>query len=196
MPTCPNCGSYVPLGNHSCSCGTTIRYDDEYDDSGYSIVEQMMDRERLMQENPYDEDFFNELHHQQASPIMIEHMDDGISYLKKKFNATLDDVTVMGNVAIFKLKVEDKYYDATFRATYDMTNSFGSVELLKETVTPDFTRLYHDMEFKKIITEKENEMGFEFRFCKLAIIGDAFLIDAHFENRSYLVDLDEMILLE
>ncbi|WP_407379230.1 hypothetical protein [Methanobrevibacter sp.] len=24
MPTCPNCGSYVPLGNHSCSCGTSI----------------------------------------------------------------------------------------------------------------------------------------------------------------------------
>ena len=24
MPTCPNCGSYVPLGNHSCSCGTSM----------------------------------------------------------------------------------------------------------------------------------------------------------------------------
>lgn len=29
MPTCPNCGSYIPLGNHSCSCGTTLRYDYE-----------------------------------------------------------------------------------------------------------------------------------------------------------------------
>lgn len=39
MPTCPNCGSYVPLGNHSCSCGTTIGsrsrdYDDESRHSG------------------------------------------------------------------------------------------------------------------------------------------------------------------
>ena len=24
MPYCPNCGSYIPLGNHSCSCGTTM----------------------------------------------------------------------------------------------------------------------------------------------------------------------------
>lgn len=34
MPTCPNCGSYVPLGNHSCSCGTSMgsrhsRYDEK-----------------------------------------------------------------------------------------------------------------------------------------------------------------------
>lgn len=122
-------------------------------------------------------------------------MNRKLTYLKKKFNAKLDDVAVMGNIAIFKLKGHEKYYDAIFRANFDMSNAFNEMNLLKQLVIPDFTRLYQNSEFQKIVKQKEKETGFKFRFCKLAIIDESFLVDAHFENRSYLVDLDEMKLI-
>ena len=71
MPTCPNCGSYIPLGNHSCSCGTTIRYDDEEDDyeeqsrrawhAEALIWLKKQSEAKRRGENPYDNDLLNEL---------------------------------------------------------------------------------------------------------------------------------------
>ena len=94
MPTCPNCGSYIPLGNHSCSCGTTIRYDDEedqermYDDAAEHRRRRQRYLEKLQGENPYEDDFFNELHHRAVSSILIQNMDDKLRILKNNFKAT------------------------------------------------------------------------------------------------------------
>ena len=100
MPTCQNCGSYIPLGDHSCCCGTTIRYDVEDDEERRydEAVEYRRRRqrylERIQNENPYDEDFFNELHHRDVSVMLIKKMNDQLSDLKNRFNASLDHVDV------------------------------------------------------------------------------------------------------
>ena len=79
MPICPNCGSYVPLGNHSCECGTTISddlKDGEYgNDLLFTLDKRRKDRQR-QEENPYEDDFFNDLHHQWVSPYLIDRMND------------------------------------------------------------------------------------------------------------------------
>ena len=203
MPTCPNCGSYIPLGNHSCSCGTTIRYaDDDDDERRYSEWEairrrQMEYRRQRQRENPYEDDFFNDLHHKGASSMLLSNMNSQVQFLKDRFNAKLDDVVVIGNLAIFVLEVHEEYFDAKFRASFDMTNSFGDLVLLKDTVVPDFERLYSNEEFQRLIASTESKTGYKFEFCKVLIIDDTLMVSAYFDNGgAWTVDLDDMSLVE
>lgn len=201
MPTCPNCGSYIPLGNHSCSCGTTIRYVDDVDEEKYEkeMEFQSMRRrhlKKLQTENPYDDDFFNELHHNAVSPILVRNMNDQISILKNNFNATLEDAEIFGHLAIFTLKVTEKLFDATFKATFDMANAFNDVVVVYETVTPDFSRLYSNEEFRKLIKSTERKTGYKFKFCKAIIVGYEVMVSAYFDNGgAWTVDLDDMSLV-
>ena len=98
LPFCPNCGSYVPLGNHSCDCGTTIGYDYEYDCEDDWVFQEEKRREILkrQKENPYDDDFFNDLHHQGVSPYLINRMNEGIQKLKDDLGVELKDADVRG----------------------------------------------------------------------------------------------------
>lgn len=103
MPTCPNCGSYIPLGNHSCSCGTTIRYVDEeqerrHDEAVKYRTQRHEYLEMLQNENPYEDDFFNELHHNAVSEILIRNMNENVQNVKRNYNAELDHVDVMGSL--------------------------------------------------------------------------------------------------
>lgn len=81
MPTCPNCGSYIPLGDHSCSCGTTIRYDEPQEESsGYAY-------EIAPDDNPYDYDFLNDFYHNYENEIYLNQMNRGIAEIEQKYNA-------------------------------------------------------------------------------------------------------------
>ncbi len=202
MPTCPNCGSYIPLGNHSCSCGTTIRYDDEedlermYDDAAEHRRRRQKYLEKLQSENPYEDDFFNDLHHRAVSSILIRNMDDKLRILKNNFNAELDHVDVMGDLAIFTLKVQEEYFDATFKATFDMSNAFNRMVLQENLVTPDFKKLYSNEEFRNLIRSTENKTGYKFKFCKILIIDNTLMVSAYFDNGgAWTVDLEKMELI-
>ncbi len=91
------------MGNHSCSCGTTIRYvDDEQerrDDEALKYRRQRQEYlERLQSENPYEDDFFNELYHNAVSGILIRNMNEKVQIMKRNYNAELDHVDVMGSL--------------------------------------------------------------------------------------------------
>ncbi len=204
MPFCPNCGSYIPLGNHSCSCGTTIRYeDDDYEEESrhdseaeaFRRFKKQTEAERRS-ENPYNNDFFNELHHEGVSALMINNMNEGLSYLYTRYGLEWDGVTFISPLIIFTLKKNDEYFDATIKASYDVTSSFNDVVLLKETITPDFTRLYSDDKFKRIIREMEEKTNTKFHFCRLLIVDYTFMVSAVFDIRGYIVDLENMRLVE
>ena len=72
MPICPNCGSYILLGNHSCDCGTTISDDFEEDYEGGRPL-------RPKDENPYRYDFLNDLYHDYFDILPLEQMDKDIA---------------------------------------------------------------------------------------------------------------------
>ena len=40
MPICPNCGSYVSEGSHTCSCGTSFSYNSSYEKEEYEDPEE------------------------------------------------------------------------------------------------------------------------------------------------------------
>lgn len=192
MPICPNCGSYIPLGNHSCECGTTIGYDD---DSDYSSGGS--EKQRILHENPYDEDFFNELYHNDISPFSINRMVEGVRELEDKFSAKLDDASFHNGAVYFALKHENEYYGATLRAYFDLSDPFRGVVLFNDIVTPDFSRLYSNEEFRKVIFEKEKEKNSKFHYCRLLIIDGVLMVSAVFDERGYIVDFDDdMTLIE
>jgi len=99
------------LGNHSCGCGTTIRYD---------AVERRRRRKdhlrKLQDENPYERTFSMNFI-KGTSSILIRNMNDKLQILKNNYNAKLDHVDVMGDLAIFALKVQEEYFDTTFKAS-------------------------------------------------------------------------------
>lgn len=206
MPTCPNCGSYIPLGNHSCSCGTTIRYDDDDEDyeeqsrrsseAEYYRNLQKQEEIRRRSENPYDNDFLNELHHDGFSPMMIERIKEDLWLLNNNYGLEVDDAEFYNPLLIFTLKKHNEYFDATVKASFDTTNSFNDIVLLKELVTPDLTRLYSNEQFKKIIREMEEKTDSEFHYCRVLIVDYEFMVSAVFDNRGYIVDLENMRLVE
>ena len=140
--------------------------------------------------------FFNELHHEGVSALMINNMNEGLSYLNTRYGLEWDGVTFISPLIIFTLKKNHEYFDATIKATYDVTSSFNDVVLLKETITPDFTRLYSNDRFKMIIREMEEKTNTQFHFCRLLIVDYEFMVSAVFDIRGYIVDLENMKLVE
>ena len=189
MPICPNCGSYIPLGNHSCECGTTIGYDEDLEDSS-QIIDQIY-KERRKNENPYEDDFFNEMHHEGFSPYLINSMDEGIRRLKNRYSARLENASFHNNMVFFDLKHENEYYDATLRASFDLSSAFNDVILYRDIVTPDFTKLYSNERFRKVIREKEREKNSKFHYCRLLIVDDMMMVSAVFDERGYIIDFDD-----
>ena len=168
-----------------------------YDDAAEHRRRRQRYLEKLQGENPYEDDFFNELHHRAVSSILIQNMNDKLSILKNNFNAKLDHVDVMGDLAIFTLKVQEDYFDATFKATYDMSNAFNRMVLQENLVTPDFKKLYSNDEFRNLIRSTEKRTGYKFKFCKILIIDNTLMVSAYFDNGgAWTVDLDNMSLVE
>ena len=175
MPTCPNCGSYVSLGNHSCSCGTTIRYDDS------DKKEYLSQRERL--DNPYDYDFLNELYHNYSLTITcLEEMNTKIGEVEEKFSANFRDYSIAGPFFILSFTVEAPYFDAVIRASFDSTYAYNEMKMIEDIVTPDFSKLYASKEFRTLVREKENEIEFKFMSCTMKILGDEITISVNFEG--------------
>ena len=166
MPTCPNCGSYIPLGNHSCSCGTTIGYDDdseEYDDYPQQPINT---RQRIQNEYPYEYDFFNDLYHMFIPKFTLDRMYRELKKLEEKYDAKFVKGDVSGRTAFLNLLKEDKYFDAILRTSYHMDNEFDRMEIMKDTITPDFSKLYASEEIKKIISEMEEKTNTKFHLSK------------------------------
>lgn len=193
MPTCPNCGSYIPLGDHSCSCGTTIGYDDDIEED-YSTGRQEY-LEWLKEQNPYDHEFFNELLHHEYSKFMIDRMYEGVNDLKEKYGAELSEAEVYNNMAFFNLFVEEKYYDATLRATFHLDNAFDDVTVIQDIITPDFTKTYSSEEVKKIIREMEARTDSRFHYFRMLLVSGVIMVSAVFDDRGYIVDFDNMELV-
>ena len=206
MPTCPNCGSYIPLGNHSCSCGTTIRYDD--DDEDYEEQSRRASHAEALiwlkkqaeakrrSENPYDNDLLNELHHEGAPSKMLDKMSEGLWLLNNNYGLEWDDYEFLGPLLIFILKKHHDYFDVKIRAKYNLESIYNEVVLLEDTVIPDFTRLYSNDQFKKIVREMEEKTDSKFHFCRVVIIGYEFMVSAVFDDRGYIVDFENMRLVE
>ena len=190
------------MGNHSCSCGTTIRYvDDEQERRDDEAVKYRRQRqeylERLQSENPYEDDFFNELYHNAVSGILIRNMNEKVQIMKRNYNAELDHVDVMGELVIFTFKVTEEYFDATFKASFGMSSPFNRMTLVSETTVGDFSRLYSNEVFRKLIRATEKRTGHKFRFCKAMIIDYTVMVSAYFDNGgAFTIDLDNMCLLE
>lgn len=189
MPFCPNCGSYIPLGNHSCSCGTHIRYDFE-DGAEYGGGSSKP------QDNPYDSDFLNELYHEGVSPYIVDRIAEGITGLENKFGCEFEGGEVYNNIAYLNLKFTGKYFDATLRATYGLDDGFDDVTLLKDIITPDFSKLYSSEEIKKLILEMEAKTNSKFHHFKILIVEDTIMISAIFDFRGYIIDFENMCLIE
>ena len=206
MPTCPNCGSYIPLGNHSCSCGTTIRYDD--DDEDYEEQSRRASHAEALiwlkkqaeakrrSENPYDNDLLNKLHHEGAPSKMLEKMSEGLWLLNNNYGLEWEDYEFLDPLLIFILKKHHDYFDVKIRAKYNVESVYNEVVLLEDTVIPDFTRLYSNDQFKKIVREMEEKTDSKFHFCRVVIIGYEFMVSAVFDDRGYIVDFENMRLVE
>lgn len=175
MPTCPNCGSYVPLGNHSCSCGTTIRHDDSYKEDTRTYSNTRTD-------NPYDYDILNELYHNNYLNITcLDEMNRKISEVEDKFSARYRDYSITGKFFIFSFSVEVKYYNAIIRAAFDNSYAYNDFESIEDIVTPDLSKLYSSEEFKELVKNKEKELDAKFISCTLRILGDELTISVNFE---------------
>lgn len=204
MPTCPNCGSYVPLGNHSCSCGTTIRSrEDDYLEEQqemkrlkhqYFLEEQRKELMQRKKENPYKYDFLNDLYHEGGNEIYLERMDEGISEIEEKFSAKFDGIYSHGSAIFFKFLVETEYYDAIIRASYDTSYAYNYVELITDIVTPYFEKLYSNQNFRNLVKKTESEINAKFKYCDIVILGNELVIYAYFENRRFFLDVDNMVL--
>ena len=205
MPTCPNCGSYIPLGNHSCSCGTTIRYDDDDDYEEQSrrashaealvwLKKQAAAKRRS--ENPYGNDFLNELHHEGVPSKMLNSMNEGLWLLNNNYGLEWDDFEFLDPIIIFILKKHHDYFDVRIRAKYNIESEYNEVVLLKDSIIPDLTKLYSNDQFKKIVKEMEEKTDSKFHFCRVYLIDYEFMVSAVFDNRGYIVDLENMRLVE
>ena len=204
MPTCPNCGSYVPLGNHSCSCGTTIgSRDDEYLEEmkemerlkhQYFLEEQRKELMQRRKENPYKQDFLNDLYHEGAKEIYLERMDEGISEIEEKFSAKFNGIYFHNSAIFFKFLVETEYYDAIIRACYDISYAYNYVELITDIVTPYFDKLYSNQDFRNLVKMTESKINAKFRYCEIVILGKELVVYAYFENRRFFLDVDNMVL--
>ena len=185
MPTCPNCGAYIPLGESMCSCGASFRNYDYEDDSDFQI-------ERRENENPYKYDFFNQLYHESAPLDLIDNMYMELINLLNKLDGELDSVSIYKTAAFFKIVKKTKYYDAILRAHFDMSNPSNEIVLDQTAVTPDFTKLYKSEEIKKMINVSEKELNSIFLHFNIALNGYEVIVYAVFENRGYMIDFDNM----
>lgn len=93
-------------------------------------------------------------------------MNDNLQILKNNFNAKLDHVDVMGDLAIFTLKVQEEYFDTIFKATYDMSSAFNRMVLQEDLVTSDFKKLYSNEEFRNLINQLKIKPAINSSFAK------------------------------
>ena len=190
MPTCPNCGTIVLEGEPYCShCGTTfVWYDDEED--AFESQEGKWHREYL---TPYDIDFFNELYNStDLSFGKINEMYEGVIDIQNRFSCKLGDVELIGETLLFKFPIKNEYYDLTLRATCNINTSYG-FNFFEDIQLGDFSKLYKNQEFRKIVREKEAELGLKFKGCRARILGNEIYVSATFGESYYLnVNLEKM----
>ena len=91
---------------------------------------------------------------------------------------------------------KDKYYDARLKATYDLSSAFNHVKFHTNLVIPDFSRMYADDEFIKLIKKSEKELNQKFQHCKLNVGLDWMEVLVMFDGWGHTLDLDRMELLD
>ena len=199
MPLCPNCGEIVMEGDSFCShCGAHFVWDFDDEDEPKNSHQREIEiiKQQRKNECPYKDDFFNDLYHKGVSQIWLDHMSEGIEDLERKFDAELSDVSLYNNIVHFELTKKDKYFDAILRASFDLSTAFNDVIFYKDIVTPDFSKLYSNDEFRQLIAKTEIEKNSKFHYCRLLVIDDTLMISAVFDDRGYIVDLENMCLIE
>ena len=187
MPICPNCGSYILLGNHSCDCGTTISDDFEEDYEGGRPL-------RPKDENPYRYDFLNDLYHDYFDILPLEQMDKDIAEIEEKYSAKFKDYNYSSQIFYLNFFVEAKYFDAIIRASYDSSYAYNDFELIRDIVTPHLTKLYSSEEFKQLVQKTEKEIDSKFMHCSLGFIGDELTISVFFEGlKTFFLNGNDLI---
>ncbi|WP_295603333.1 hypothetical protein [uncultured Methanobrevibacter sp.] len=88
-------------------------------------------------------------------------------------------------------------FDATFKARFVMSSPFNRLALLEDLVVANFSRLYSNEEFIKLIRLTEKRTGHRFSFCKAMIVDYTVMVSAYFDNGgAWTVGLDNMCLIE
>ena len=77
-----------------------------------------------------------------------------------------------GEIVVFYLIKYDKYFDASLKASYNLSSAFNKVKFHNNLVIPDFSKLYADEEFKNLIKRSEAEKNSKFHGCKLQVYDD------------------------
>lgn len=199
MPTCPNCGSYIPLGNHSCSCGTTLRYDYEPIEEKEEEIDLLEDLQFLARkkvvpkkrsQDPYNYDFLNKLDEKGHNPIFLNQMNNEIAEIEEKYNAKLYEFSVYKHMVFFNFLVERNCYDAILSAYYDTTYGYNYFEISKDIITPKFEKLYSNDKFKRLILKTQEEINEKFQYCRIFLFGDEFVLKVYFENQQFFLDDD------
>ena len=190
MPTCPNCGTIVLEGEPYCShCGATFVWNDNEEDD----FESQGGRQHREYLTPYDIDFFNELYNStELSVAKINEMYDGVIDIQNRFSCKLGDIELIGEILLFKFPIENEYYDLTLRATCNINTSYG-FNFFEDIQLGDFSKLYKNQDFRKIVREKEAELELPFKGCRARILGNEIYVSATFGEGYYLnVNLEKM----
>ena len=116
--------------------------------------------------------------------------------LLNKLDAELDSVSIYKTATFFKIVKKIQYYDAIMRAHFDMSNAPNEIVLDRTAVTPDFTKLYQSEEIKKLIKDSQKELDSIFFHFKMVLNDYEVIVYAVFEDRGYMIDFDNMELLE
>ncbi len=109
-------------------------------------------------------------------------MDEQIAEIEEKYSAKFRDYLTSGPVFILSFDVEEKYFDAIIRASYDSSYAYNDVEIIEDIVTPDLSKLYSSEEFRRLVREKEKEINSKFVSCKLRFLGGDLRIFVSFQG--------------
>lgn len=189
MPTCPDCGSIIMEGDPYCThCGAQIVWSEEvFHNNEYEPpkIRQCGDKK--------EDDFFQTCCDLGFPAFLVCQMQDYLSEVKSEFNVRFKGTDHVDMGLIFNLEGERKYYDIYLSATF-----FFSGFYIKQfyfdpyDVTADFTKLYDDEDFKRLIKRTEDERGSKFLHCEIGYIPGAYLVSAIFDDGKYYINLDKM----
>ena len=189
MPTCPDCGSIIMEGDPYCThCGAHLVWSEEVShNEGY-------EQPTIRKSGDKKEDAFFKACCELGFPaFLVCQMQDHLSEVKSKFDVRFKDTGQFGMNLAINLKGERKHYDIFLRVIF-MFSGFYLKECYfnPHDVTADFTRLYRDPDFKRMIKNAEDERGSKFLHCEIAYTPGGYLVSAIFDDGKYHINLDEM----
>ena len=138
MPTCPNCGTIIMEGDPYCShCGSHLQWN-MGGDSNDSFT--AYDRNALLKEEYeyYDKEMIKEEAYKYELLVRFENT----------YDVELVKVNPKGSYAEYEFVGETPYYTLKLTATDEYG---GVIGLIRDSVSYDFTKLYKNRKFLKLI---------------------------------------------